>query len=89
MCVTLILHASSLGFGNDIWGWKDEDEGEDYVIMGTAGGSGFVRVTDPEAPEPLGFLPTHTVPSPWRDMKVVNQHVFIVSEAGGHGMQVK
>ena len=29
-----------------------------------------------------------TFASLWRDIKVVNDHAFIVSEASGHGMQV-
>ena len=72
--------------GNDIWGWHDGDQ--DYAIVGLTTGSSFVRITDPENPEVLGFLPTHTSSSTWRDMKVINDHAFIVSEALGHGMQV-
>ena len=30
-----------------------------------------------------------TNPSSWRDMKVVNDHAYIVSEASDHGMQVR
>ena len=33
-------------------------------------------------------LPTHTTSTTWRDVKVYNNYAFIVSEAGGHGMQV-
>ncbi len=29
-----------------------------------------------------------TVSSLWRDVKVVNDHAYIVSEASGHGLQV-
>ena len=36
----------------------------------------------------LGNLPTHSVGSTWRDLEVVGNHVYIVSEASGHGMQV-
>ena len=36
----------------------------------------------------LGKLPTHTSSTTWRDVKVYNNYAFIVSEAGGHGMQV-
>ena len=34
------------------------------------------------------FVCCSTSPSSWRDMKVVNNHAYIISEAGGHGMQV-
>ena len=36
----------------------------------------------------MGNLPTATVNSNWRDVKVYKDHAFIVSEASGHGMQV-
>jgi choice-of-anchor B domain-containing protein len=72
--------------GNDIWGWHDGNE--DYAIMGCTTGTSFIRITDPENVEVLGFLPTETSSSTWRDMKVVNDHAFIVSEAAGHGMQI-
>jgi choice-of-anchor B domain-containing protein len=81
------LGSSSGARGNDIWGWHDGEE-EDYAIVGMTTGSSFVRITDPENVEVLGFLPSQTASSTWRDMKVVNDHAFIVSEASGHGMQV-
>lgn len=45
-------------------------------------------VTTPEHPIYLGFLPTATVGSLWRDMKVIDNYTYIVSEAPGHGMQI-
>jgi len=74
--------------GNDIWGWHDTENNDDYAIVGTTRGSSMVRITDPSNIEVLGFLPTHTTASTWRDMKVVNDHAYIVSEASGHGLQV-
>jgi len=74
--------------GNDIWGWTDPETGREYAIVGLSGGSSFVDVTDPVAPKVLAFLPTRTVPSIWRDMKVVYNTAYIVSEAKDHGMQV-
>lgn len=74
--------------GNDMWGWKDPETGEDYAIVGLTTGSSLARITDPLNIEVLGFLSTHTTASTWRDMKVVNNHAYIVSEANGHGLQV-
>jgi len=74
--------------GNDIWGWTDPESGREYAIVGLSGGSSFVDVTNPVKPIVLAFLPTHTGPSIWRDMKVVNNVAFIVSEAKDHGLQV-
>ena len=41
---------------SDTWGWTDPVDGGEYAIVGLDRGSAFVRVTDPEAPEVLGFL---------------------------------
>jgi choice-of-anchor B domain-containing protein len=75
------------GDGNDIWGWVDP-EGREYAIFGAYDGSSFIDITDPSNPSVLGFLPTHSVGSLWRDIKVYKDHAFIISEASQHGMQV-
>lgn len=76
------------GNSNDSWGWTDPDDGTEYVLVGLDNGVAFVDISDPINPLYLGKLPTHTSPSLWRDVKVYNNHAFVVSEAGGHGMQV-
>ena len=74
--------------GNDCWGWTDSTTGREYAIMGVNNGTTFIDITDSTSPIYLGKLPTATVDSSWRDMKVYNDHVYIVSEAGDHGLQV-
>ncbi|MEM9055869.1 MAG: choice-of-anchor B family protein [Pseudomonadota bacterium] len=76
------------GEGNDIWGWTDPLTGREYAIMGRTNGTAFVDISEPEAPRYLGNLPTHTSSSPWRDVKVYDNHAYVVAEASGHGMQV-
>jgi choice-of-anchor B domain-containing protein len=76
------------GSGNDIWGWTDSSTGREYALMGRSSGVSFVDVSLPASPIYLGNLPTHTVNSSWRDVKVYGDHAFVVSEAAGHGMQV-
>ncbi|MDC8002615.1 choice-of-anchor B family protein [Aureisphaera galaxeae] len=73
---------------NDSWGWTDPQDGKEYAIVGLTNGTAFIDVSDPVNPVYLGKLPTHTDSSIWRDVKVYDNHAFIVSEAGGHGMQV-
>lgn len=73
---------------NDVWGWTDPLDGKEFAIVGMRNGTGFVDIDDPLNPVVLGYLPTATSNSLWRDVKVYNDHAFIVSEAGGHGMQV-
>lgn len=73
---------------NDIWGWTDSDSGREFALIGMRNGTSFVEVTDPVNPLVIGFLATATTNSLWRDVKVFNDYAFVVSEAGGHGMQV-
>ncbi len=90
--VTLLSHidlgAMSAQAGNDVWGWTDSETGKEYALMGLADGTAFVDLSDPVNPAYLGKLPTHTVATVWRDVKVYGNYAFIVSEADGHGMQV-
>lgn len=73
---------------NDSWGWTDPDNGDEYAIIGLSNGTAFVDITDPNNVVYLGKLPTRTDPSIWRDIKVFDNHAFIVSEADDHGMQI-
>ncbi|MGY8932979.1 MAG: choice-of-anchor B family protein [Flavobacteriales bacterium] len=74
--------------GNDSWGWTDPQDGSEYALMGVNNGTVFIDISDPINPVYLGKLPTHTTSTSWRDVKVYNNYAFVVSEAGGHGMQV-
>ncbi|RMH68072.1 MAG: choice-of-anchor B family protein, partial [Bacteroidetes bacterium] len=90
------LPVSAIGGGrgvmvNDIWGWTDPETGKEYALVGRMDGTSFVDVTDPANPVYIGNLPK-TEGSPgavWRDIKVYQNHAFIVADASGaHGMQV-
>lgn len=74
--------------GNDIWGWTDPLDGKEYAIVGTRQGTVFIDISNPEQPLIIGTLLTATADSTWRDIKVYNNHAFIVSEAANHGMQI-
>jgi len=74
--------------GNDIWGWTDPQNGDEYAIVGLTGGTSFVRITDPKNPVPVGFIYSATTYSSWRDIKTIGNFAYIVSEARGHGLQV-
>ena len=73
---------------NDNWGWVDHESGKEYVLSGLDDGTAFIDISDPKNPIFLGKLPTATTVSPWRDIKVYENHAFIVSEAPEHGLQV-
>jgi len=74
--------------GNDSWGWTDPTTNREYALVATDANTSFVDITVPNNPIYLGSLPTATVSSSWRDVKVYNNHAFVVSEASNHGMQV-
>ena len=74
--------------GNDVWGWTDPTTNKEYALMGLENGTAFVDITDTENLVYLGKLPSATGSSSWRDIKVYENHAYIVSEADNHGMQV-
>lgn len=75
--------------GNDSWGWTDSSNGKEYALIGLNNGTAFVDISDTSTPLYLGKLPTQAGSSSWRDIKVHNNHAFIVADnAGAHGMQV-
>ncbi|MEL6717924.1 MAG: choice-of-anchor B family protein [Bacteroidota bacterium] len=83
-----LAQLGATGDGNDIWGWTDPMTGKEYALVGLNNGTAFVDVSDPTNPIRLGNLPTNSSNSSWRDIKVVNNYAYIVSEASSHGMQV-
>jgi choice-of-anchor B domain-containing protein len=74
---------------NDIWGWTDPESGHEYALVGRSHGVSFIDVTDPVNPVFVARLGSHISGGTlWRDIKVYQNHAFIVSEQGGHGLQV-
>ncbi|HEX6982949.1 MAG TPA: choice-of-anchor B family protein [Balneolaceae bacterium] len=89
---------------NDIWGWTDPETGKEYALVGMTDGVTFVDISNPSEPVVIGKLEesVETPPSSafgaahdqqlhksaWRDLKVYKNHVFVVSDAQDHGMQV-
>ncbi|MFC4635403.1 choice-of-anchor B family protein [Dokdonia ponticola] len=85
--INLSQFGNSAG-GNDIWGWTDPVTGTEYALFGRREGVSFIDVSVATEPRIIGFLPTETTTSKWRDVKIYQDYAFIVSEASGHGMQV-
>ena len=76
---------------NDVWGWVDPQTNREYALVGRVNGTSFVDITDPSNPRYLGNLPMTegSNAAVWRDIKVYDNHAFIVADgAGQHGMQV-
>ena len=77
------------GNGNDIWGWTDPATRQEIVIMGRSNGTAFIDISDPQQPRYLANLPTAANTSSWRDIKVHQNHAYIVADyAGIHAMQI-
>ena len=75
--------------GQDSWGWTDPLDGKEYAIVALDNGTAFVDITVPTSPIYLGRLNSQTGSSLWRDVKVYNNHAYIVSDSNGnHGMQI-
>ena len=74
---------------NDLWGWTDNTTGKEYALVGLRNGTSFVDISDPTNPNVLGFLPTATTSSIWRDIKVYKDHAYIVADnVSDHGIQI-
>ena len=76
---------------NDLWGWTDPETGREYAIMGRADATTFIDLGNPSNPVYLGELPLTegAIVNMWRDIKVYDNHAYIVADnAGEHGVQV-
>ena len=93
--VTLLSHIDrdmiGGGSGSDSWGWTDPTTGIEYAIIGRSNGVAFVSLEDPINPVYLGNLPrpAGVSTSVWADIKVYQDHAFMVADAvDDYGMQV-
>lgn len=76
--------------GSDSWGWTDPQDGKEYAIIGLGNGTAFIDISDPINPVYLAKINGHTGSSTWRDIKVYQNHAYIVTDVNGDddGMQV-
>lgn len=81
--------------GQDSWGWTDPSTGLEYAVVALDDGTAFVRLepdANPSNPPTLNYLArlnTQTSTSLWRDVKIYNNHAYIVSDSNGsHGVQI-
>ena len=77
------------GRGSDVWGWTDPETGREYVLAGLEVGTSIIDITDPKRPVYLAHIPTSASNNLiWRDIKVYQDHAFIVAESSNHRMQI-
>ena len=70
------LNTLGANSGNDCWGWTDPSTGKEYALMGLNTGTSFIDISVLEFPRIVGFLPTHTTSSSWRDIKTYRKLCF-------------
>lgn len=73
---------------NDIAAWHDDDFGDSYLLVGCENGTALFKMAPDGMPLYMGKMATATVASLWRDIKVIHDHAFVVSEAPMHGTQI-
>jgi choice-of-anchor B domain-containing protein len=72
--------------GADCWGYVSPS-GREYALMGLSWGNGIVEVTNPSSPVILTVIPGG-VNVLWRDITVVGNRAYAVSDSSGVGIQV-
>ncbi|RNC88031.1 MAG: choice-of-anchor B family protein [Winogradskyella sp.] len=87
--VSVLANSNGTPEGSDIWGWTDPSTGKEYALCAMTNSTAFVDISDPVNPIFLGRLDSSAGNNFWRDVKVYNNHAFIVADnVGAHGMQV-
>ena len=90
---TAFLPLEEIGDGfavNDNWGWVSPNTGREYVLQGRTHGVSFIDITDPYNPVYLGNLAATSDfgNDVWRDIKVYQNHAFIVADVVPNGLQI-
>jgi choice-of-anchor B domain-containing protein len=76
------------GRASGSWGYAAPD-GTEYALLGAQTGTAVVRIAAEGLLEEVAFIPGF--PSNWREIAVVGQHAYVVTEGNGsphYGMQV-
>ncbi|MBT8061224.1 MAG: choice-of-anchor B family protein, partial [Gammaproteobacteria bacterium] len=69
--------------GSDMWGWTTTDDDgnlREFAIQGLSDAVAFIEMTDPADPKFLGCMTAPTRNFLWRDLKVYNDHVYVVGD---------
>jgi choice-of-anchor B domain-containing protein len=74
--------------GSDIEGWTDPMTGKEWAIQGHSDATTFIDVSNPEVPLVFGTLLPAMPTALWREIEVYNNHVYIVQDLVGHGLQI-
>jgi choice-of-anchor B domain-containing protein len=89
--VDLLAHVDTNAIGGtaaDMEGWTDPQTGKEWAIQGHSNGTTFIDVSNPEAPVVFAHLPPALPGVLWRELAIYNNHVYIVQEIAGAGLQI-
>lgn len=67
------------------WGWTDS-MGHEYAIIGTHNGTSIISIDDSTNVFEVDFIPGAA--SNWREITVIGDHAYVVTEGNNGGMQV-
>lgn len=70
---------------NDIWGYAAPD-GTEYALVGLGNGLSIVSLANPDSIYEVQRIPGEQ--TTWRDIKTMNDHAYIVSDATSEGMLI-
>ncbi len=73
---------------NHLSSWRDEETAMAVAIVGLNNGVGFIDVSQPQQPSYMGKLPSHYGHSLFRESVVYKDHLYVISKAEHHGLQV-
>jgi choice-of-anchor B domain-containing protein len=80
----LLANLNQHAFYNDVSGYHSPS-GVELAIIGTDLGTAFVDATNPRQPREIAFV--NGPVSKWREMDVLGDYLYVVTEGGG-GMQI-
>lgn len=61
-------------------------DGREYAVLGTQNGTAIYNIVNPAAPALVAFIAGSS--SVWREMKQHGDHIYVVSEGTGAGLQI-
>ena len=74
---------------NGIWGWKNNNDGKEYAIIGSSEGTHFVEVTNPSNIKQRDFVAGRRNQCIWREYKTYQNYCYMVSDDGSpNSMQI-
>ncbi|MBE2226385.1 MAG: choice-of-anchor B family protein [Ignavibacteria bacterium] len=82
--IVVLAHYNYNTYHSSCWGY--ESAGREYAVFGWLRGTTIFDITDEDNIREVAFLPGKQ--SGWREMKIYNNYLYVVSEADSSGIQI-